>query len=114
MADKIIPIFRVKNGEKTAEWYKRLGFKVVSEHRFAPGMPLYLFLERNGEELHLSEHKGDAKGPTLIYFWIEEGIEEIAKEFDANIEQQPWAKEIKMEDPDGNRLRIALRHSGVE
>ena len=91
-----------------------MGFKIVGEHRFAPGMPLYLFLEHNGQELHLSEHKGDAKGPALIYFWIEEGLEAIAEEFDTEVEQQPWAKEIKIEDPDGNRLRIALRHSGAE
>jgi len=114
MADKIVPIFRVKDGEKTAEWYKRLGFQVVGEHRFAPNLPLYLFLERNGEELHLSEHKGDAKGPSLIYFWLDEDLTEIAAEFDAEIYQQPWAKEIKLTDPDGNRLRIAQRHTGTD
>ena len=113
MSEKIIPIFRVEDGEKTALWYKRLGFSVIGEHRFAPDMPLYLFLERNGEELHLSEHAGDAKGPSLIYFWVEE-LESIAKEFGVKIEQQPWAQEIKIIDPDGNRLRIALKNSGTD
>ncbi len=113
MNEKLIPIFRVEDGVKTAEWYKRLGFKVIGEHRFAPTLPLYLFLERNGEELHLSEHTGDAKGPSLVYFWVEE-LESIAQEFAVEIYQQPWAKEIKLTDPDGNRLRIALKNSGSE
>jgi len=94
----------VKNGEKTAEWYQRLGFTIVGKHRFAADMPLYLFLERSGEELHLSEHRGDAKGPSLVYYWVEE-LEAIAQEFGAQIDQQPWAKEIKLTDPDG---RIAF------
>lgn len=114
MADKIVPIFRVQDGEKAAGWYRRLGFVVVDTHQFAPNLPLYVFLERNGQELHLSEHTGDAKGPSLIYFWVEEGLEAIAKEFGAAVDQQPWAKEVKITDPDGNRLRIALRHSGTE
>jgi len=113
MDEKIIPIFRVKDGEQTALWYQRLGFTIIGRHRFTPELPLYLFLERNGQELHLSEHTGDAKGPSLIYFWVEE-LESIAKEFDAKIHQQPWAQEIKLTDPDGNRLRIALRNSGTD
>lgn len=113
MNDNLIPIFRVEDGEKTAVWYKRLGFKVVGQHRFAPGMPLYLFLERNGAELHLSEHKGDAKGPSLVYFWVDD-LDVIAEEFGVEIQQQPWANEIEMTDPAGNRLRIALRNSGAD
>lgn len=114
MPDKMIPIFRVHDAEKTANWYKRLGFQIIGEHRFAPTLPLYLFLERKGEELHLSEHKGDAKGPTLVYFWLDEDIRPIAEEFNADIYQQPWAKEITLTDPDGNRLRIAQRNTGTD
>lgn len=113
MTEKLIPIFKVSDAAKTAQWYKRLGFQIVGEHRFAPNMPLYMFLERNGEELHLSEHKGDAKGSTLVYYWLDD-ISSIAEEFGIEIAQQPWAKEIKLEDPDGNRLRIAQRNSGIE
>lgn len=64
----MVPIFRVADGASTAAWYERLGFELVGEHRFAPDLPLYLFL---GE--------------------------------------QPWAREIELTDPDGNRLRIATR-----
>ncbi len=108
MAEQLIPIFRVADGEATAAWYARLGFGVVGEHRFAPDLPLYLFLERNGIALHLSEHTGDARPGTLVYFWVDD-VDEIAAEFGAEIHDQPWGREIKLTDPDGNRLRIAER-----
>jgi catechol 2,3-dioxygenase-like lactoylglutathione lyase family enzyme len=105
MAEKLIPV-RVSDDLKTAEWYERLGFEVVGEHRFAPGLPLYLFLERDGIELHLSEHEGDARPGGLAYFWVDD-VDEVAREFRVAIESQPWGREIDLEDPDGNRLRVA-------
>lgn len=111
MAEQLIPIFRVADGYATAEWYARLGFETVGEHRFAPDLPLYLFLERNGISLHLSEHEGDARPGTLVYFWVDD-IDKIAAEFGAVIHDQPWGREIQLTDPDGNRLRIAERLEG--
>ena len=108
MPEEFIPIFRVKDGLKAAEWYSRLGFEVESEHRFAPGMPLYLFLRRGNVRLHLSEHKGDARPGTLVYFYVHD-LDAIAKEFNADVLQQPWGREVKISDPDGNRLRIGER-----
>ena len=112
MSEKIVPIFRVADAANTAAWYKRLGFEVTGEHRFAPTLPLYMFLRRGEEQLHLSEHTGDQKGPSLVYFWVDD-VEPIAKEFGVEVAQQPWAKEIKLTDPDGNRLRIGQSDSGV-
>ncbi len=108
MPDELIPIFHVKDGYETAKWYARLGFEVESEHRFAPELPLYLFLKRGNIRLHLSEHKGDARPGTLVYFWVHD-LDTIASEFNAEIIQQPWAREVKISDPDGNRLRIGER-----
>lgn len=108
MAEELIPIFRVTDGHATAGWYARLGFEIVGEHRFAPDLPLYLFLERNGVSLHLSEHAGDARPGTLVYFWVDD-VDEIAAEFDVTVSDQPWGREIQLTDPDGNRLRIAER-----
>ena len=108
MPDEIIPIFRVADGNRAAAWYARLGFKVEGEHRFAPGLPLYLFLRRNGAQLHLSEHMGDARPGTLVYLWVDD-VDEIAAEFGARVETQPWAREVKLTDLDGNRLRIGER-----
>lgn len=61
MVEMMVPIFRVADAAKTAKWYARLGFEVAGEHRFAPGLPLFVFLERNGVRLYLSEHTGDAR-----------------------------------------------------
>lgn len=106
VAEEMIPVFRVSDAADTADWYRRLGFEIVGEHRFAPDLPVYMFLDRNGVHLHLSEHVGDARPGTLVYFWVED-LDTIAAEFDAEITTQPWAREITLTDPDGNRLRIA-------
>lgn len=108
MADELVPIFRVKDGERSAPWYQRLGFSVVGEHRFGPEFPLYMFLERNGTHLHLSEHKGDAPKKGLAYLYVHD-VDAIAAEFGLQIDDQPWAREVSLIDPDGNRLRIGQR-----
>ena len=100
-----MPVFRVDDGHAAARWYARWGFRVTGEHRFAPELPLYLFLERDGVRLHLSEHTGDANPGALVYFYVDD-VDAIAAEFDMAIEEQPWAREIELTDPDGNRLRV--------
>lgn len=106
----MVPIFRVADATEAAKWYARIGFEVVGEHRFAPELPLYLFLERNGVQLHLSEHIGDAMPNTLVYFWVDD-VDRVASEFGVGVREQPWAREIELTDPDGNRLRIATGRS---
>ena len=108
MPEELVPILHVKDGQKTAEWYARLGFEVEGEHRFAPGLPLYLFLRRGANALHLSEHKGDARPGTLLYFYVQD-VDRVATEFGVTVKDQPWAREVSLTDPDGNRLRIGER-----
>ena len=110
MAEDMVPIMRVDDGMETAKWYARMGFEIVGQHRFTPELPLYLFLERNGVQLHLSEHTGDATPNTLVYFWVDD-VDSIASEFDVEVREQPWAREIELTDPDGNRLRVATGFS---
>ncbi len=110
MAEALVPIFRVADGYATSRWYERLGFSVVGEHRFADGLPLYLFLQRGDIALHLSEHRGDARPDTLVYFYVDD-VDSIAAEFDVEVTEQPWAREIQLTDPDGNRLRIGTLHA---
>lgn len=111
MTEALIPIFRVTDAAETAKWYQRLGFEIVGEHRFEPGLPLYMFLERNGAQLHLSEHTGDARPGTLAYFWVDD-VDAVAAAFGAQVHDQPWGREIKLTDPDGNRLRVATKLTG--
>lgn len=108
MPEELVPIFYVKDGRESAKWYARLGFVVEGEHRFTPELPLYLFLRRGPNALHLSEHKGDARPNSLVYFYVN-NVDEIATEFGARVNKQPWAREIALTDPDGNRLRIGQR-----
>ncbi len=108
MPEEMVPIFHTQDGYAAAKWYARLGFEVESEHRFAPGMPLYLFLKRGTVHLHLSEHQGDARPGTLVYLYVDE-VDSIAAEFNAEVQEQPWAREVQLTDPDGNRLRIGER-----
>ena len=108
MNESLVLILRVKDAHKTAEWYARLGFTVAGQHQFAPGLPYYLFLERGNIHLHLSEHKGDARPETLLYFYVYD-VDSIAAEFAAEVRDQPWAREVALTDPDGNRLRIGER-----
>ncbi len=111
MVEELVPIFHVRDGYKAAEWYARLGFEIEGEHRFAPELPLYLFLKRGSIHLHLSEHAGDASPDTLVYFYVH-NVDKIAGEFSVPIINQPWAREVHLKDPDGNRLRVGQRHEG--
>jgi len=110
LPEEIVPILHVSDAHRAAEWYSRMGFTVEGEHRFAPGLPLYMFLARGSIHLHLSEHKGDATPNTLLYFYVHD-VDQIAREFDQQIVQQPWAREVALTDPDGNRLRVGERKS---
>ena len=112
MPEALVPILRVTDGYETAKWYARLGFDVESEHRFAAGMPLYLVLKRGSMRLHLSEHAGDARPNTLVYLYVHD-VDSIAVEFGVTVEDQPWAREIELTDPDGNRWRIGERKEDV-
>jgi hypothetical protein len=111
MAEKLVPIFRVADGRVAAGWYRRLGFDVVGEHRFTPDLPLYLFLRRGDEYLHLSEHTGDARPGSSVYLYVDD-VDTVAAEFGAEIIEQPWAREVHLTDPDGNHLRIGTVTTG--
>jgi len=106
MSETICPILRVADAEAAATWYARIGFVEVHRHRFEPGFPLYVILRR-GEDvwLHLSEHEGDAPPGSLVYLWVDD-VDAIADELGVPVEDQPWAREVEVTDPDGNRLRI--------
>ena len=64
--EKVIPILRVRDADVAVAWYKRLGFQQTSVHRFEPGFPAFVTIERGPMKLFLSEHKGDARPDTLI------------------------------------------------
>src|SRR5687767_13256820 len=103
--EEAIPILRVAKAADAVKWYGRLGFQQEWEHRFEPGLPAFVSIERHGVRLFLSEHTGDARPDTLVYLRVKQ-VEPIAKEFGVPVTEQEWAHEVHLQDPDGNRLRI--------
>jgi catechol 2,3-dioxygenase-like lactoylglutathione lyase family enzyme len=107
------PILRIFDEAKAREFYVGyLGFEVDWEHRFAPGMPLYLQVSRDGCVLHLSEHHGDACPGAALR--IESGdLDALHGELQQKayayahpgIESMPWgSRDMSLRDPFGNRL----------
>ena len=43
---------------------------------------------------------------TLVYVWVDD-VDAVAAEFDEDVEEAPWAREVALVDTDGNRLRVA-------
>jgi catechol 2,3-dioxygenase-like lactoylglutathione lyase family enzyme len=107
MSEMAIPILRVDNADAAVAWYERLGFSKQWEHRFEPGLPAFVEIDRGGVKLFLSEHRGDASPDTLVYLVVS-NLDAIAAEFGVSPEDMPWGRrEVRLRDCDGNRLRLA-------
>jgi len=75
------------------------------EHRFEPGLPAFVEVAQGGVRLFLSEHEGDARPDTLVYLRVRD-VDAVASAFGVQAKDAPWAREVELRDPDGNRLRI--------
>lgn len=111
---QVSPILRSFDERKAREFYcDFLGFTVTFAHRFAPGLPLYLGMERAGLVLHLSEHHGDAS-PGATIFVKTAGMEAFHRELAdkryaygrPGLEALPWGLQMEVHDPFGNRIRF--------
>ncbi|MFC5700381.1 glyoxalase superfamily protein [Cohnella faecalis] len=113
MLQEIIPILRIFDERKAKEFYlDYLGFHLDWEHRFEPGMPLYMQLSKSGIKLHLSEHHGDCCPGAAIRIGVK-GIRSFQKQLISKknpysrpgIEKTPWqSEECVVTDPFGNRI----------
>ncbi len=119
-AKRVIPVLRSFDEAKARAFYlDYLGFTVAWEHRFAPGMPLYMQVERDGIVLHLSEHHGDATPGSTVFIACE-GLDALHAELAAKnypnmrpgIEKVDWGRELTVIDPFGNRLRFTEQRHG--
>ena len=110
---KTIPILRIFADGKAREFYVDfLGFNVDWEHRFEPGLPLYMQVSRDGCVLHLSEHHGDCSPGAAIRIETD-GLDAFHSELSSRkyryarpgIENMPWGtRDMSVKDPFGNRL----------
>ena len=114
---RTIPILRIFDEAKAREFYVDfLGFAVDWEHRFAPDLPLYMQVSRDGCVLHLSEHHGDATPGAALRIDTAE-LEAFHQEITAKaykyarpqIEAMPWGRDLSVRDPFGNRLTFNSR-----
>ncbi|MEM9749293.1 MAG: glyoxalase superfamily protein [Actinomycetota bacterium] len=108
MTTTVVPVLRVADASVSVEWYAQIGFEKTFEHRYEPHFPAYVGIQREGTEIHLSEHTGDAPGLALVYVWVDE-VDPLAAHFGLTPDEVPWARDIEVTDPDGNRLRLAER-----
>lgn len=111
--DQAVPILRIFDEAKARAFYLDfLGFKPDWEHRFEPGLPLYMQVSRSGCVLHLSEHHGDAcPGAAMRIATADvDGLraELIARPYTyarPGVEAKPWgSRDMSITDPFGNRL----------
>lgn len=66
-------------------------------------------MARGRLRLYLSEHIGDARPDSLIHLYVSD-IDLVSEEFGIAIDEEGLAgRECDLEDPDGNRLRVATR-----
>jgi hypothetical protein len=96
---------RVRDAIAAAHWYEQLGFTLTNVHRFEPGLPAFVTIERGDVTLFLSEHVGDASPDTLIYLRVRD-VHELAARFEVTVADNPWGADFEVTDPDGNRVRV--------
>ncbi len=111
MDEEVVPVLRVENADRAVAWYTRLGFRKEWKHQFEPGFPWFVSVARGDIRLYLSEHEGDATPDTLIHLYVKD-IDAVSQEFGDPVDEEGLAgRECALEDPDGNRLRVATRRS---
>jgi len=109
--EEIVPVLYVQDAARAVAWYERLGFKKEWEHQFEPGFPWFMAVTRERLHVYLSEHEGDARPNTLIHLYVND-IDAVSREFGMPVEEDGLAgRECDLEDPDGNRLRVATPRS---
>ena len=118
-----IPILRTFDEAKAREFYVDfLGFKVDWEHRFEPGLPLYMQVSNGNCVLHLTEHFGDGSPGMALRIPIDDidtwqqGL--LAKHYrnarPGKAEMMPWGtRDLTISDPFGNRLTFTQLSTGA-
>jgi catechol 2,3-dioxygenase-like lactoylglutathione lyase family enzyme len=109
--EEVVPVLYVEDADRAVAWYERLGFEKAWEHQFEPGLPWFVSVTRGPVCLYLSEHKGDARPNTLIHLYVND-VDAVSEEFGIPVDEEALAgRECDLEDPDGNRLRVATRRT---
>jgi catechol 2,3-dioxygenase-like lactoylglutathione lyase family enzyme/predicted ester cyclase len=112
---RVIPCLRTDDWDLSRRFYCGvLGFRVLFEWRHGCDFPVYAGIERDGVQLHISEHTGDAQvGGSVNIGWpdvdtfyrqaVTNGLEGVDEPLD-----QPWGeRSFNLRDPDGNNIAFS-------
>ena len=93
MRETVAPVMRITDIDRAVAWYARLGFRLVGEHRIEPDVPAYVFVARGDVWLHLSQHEGDARPGSLVYLFLDDDLDAIAREFGTHVHDNDWGRD---------------------
>ena len=110
MIKSIVAVVPVTKIESTLEVLARVGFKLNWAHDPAGNGVRYASIgDEHGNELHLSESRGDGIGPVVVYFWTDD-VDTLAAKACETTEDQTWqTREFWLKDADGNSFRFGQR-----
>ncbi|MGH9847416.1 MAG: glyoxalase superfamily protein, partial [Blastocatellia bacterium] len=93
-----------------------LGFTIEGEHRFAPGMPVFLTISRDGLSFYLTEHTGDCQVGGLVFLyvpdvdaWYEEWRNRGVPIRQPPANNLPGLRDMTVVDPDSNKICVLTR-----
>ena len=108
------PILRSFDEARAKAFYLDfLGFELVFEHRFEPGLPLYMGVRKGDCTLHISEHYGDSTPGGALRIPVDDVVAYAVTLRARNFgnarpgipAETPWgSREITICDPASNRL----------
>ena len=109
---RVVPALRISSYASSSAFYARLGFEEQWTHQFAPALPIFASIAREGLQIFLTEHSGDCQFGGLVHFYVDD-VDACYAEFagrGVSIRKPPSnslgpdIRDMTVMDPDGNRL----------
>lgn len=114
---RVMATLRITNYARSKAFYvDGLGFQIDWEHRFAPHLPVFAQVSREGLSFFLTEHTDDCPAGALLHLYVPDVDAWYAelKSKGINVNEPPsqtlqGLRDMTVLDPDGNKLRICTR-----
>ena len=102
--------------ESYAFYHLMLGFEKNWDHRYEPGLPLFIPIPNGVSMVFITEYKDESAFDMELYLYangacsIESNAKTQGAVFDVELHEMLYgAKEFTINDPGGNKLRIGQR-----